>query len=116
MTKINLSSLKGDRRKKGRVAQIDPKLLEAIKTLDHDEAIAYVEANVGSAEYKAEMTKAVPSIKKSNPEANAEAVFENRWLSRYRQRAKAVWDNAGMPHDEFDFIIMADGKIYVGRK
>jgi hypothetical protein len=116
MTKINLSTLKGERRKKGRVSKPDPELLANVTTLEHGEAILYVEADLNSDAYKQEMTKATPAIKKSNPDSDPQAIFQNRWLSRYRQRAKAVWDTAGMPHDEFDFVILNDGRILIGRK
>lgn len=114
--KIDLGSLKSDRRKKGRIAKHDPKFLAELSSLEHGEGIPFVEAKVGSDEYKAEMAKALPAITKANPDGNAEATFENRWLSRYRQRAQSMWNSAGLPKDEFDFVILNDGNIFIGRK
>lgn len=116
--KVNLSQLTAKRRKKGRKAQVNPDLIEAVKTLAHEEAIEWSEANTTSSTYKAEEKTALASIMRDRKcdEDTARSVFENRWLSRYRQRAQATWKMAGLPDGEMDFIIDESGKVYIGRK
>jgi hypothetical protein len=117
-TKVNLASLRGERRKKGRVATADPALIANIQALDHQEALTYDEAFLTSSTYKAEEKKALAVImrEKQCDENEARAVFENRWISRYRQRAQSAWSLAGMPDKEMDFVILNDGRILIGRK
>lgn len=117
--RVDLSALSASRRKKGRVAKHDPKLLAEIQSLRNGEALNYAEANTNSEAYKQELATALPAItKQTGDEAESLAVFQNRWLSRYRQRARAMWDTAGLPGDEFDFVVMSDGtgNIWIGRK
>jgi hypothetical protein len=88
-----------------------------ISELNHGEGIAYPEAQLYSDEYVAEFTKALPSLsKKFESKAECESVFENRWISRYRQRARSMWEASNLPDDEFDFAIFENGEIYIGRK
>lgn len=116
--KVNLASLRDTRRKKGRVATADPALIASIQSLGHEEGILFDEATVGSEAYKKEEAQALPGIirDKKCDEDTARTVFENRWLSRYRQRAQSAWKLAGMPEDELDFVILNDGKVAIGRK
>lgn len=117
MKKVDLSSLNNQRRKKGRKAQHNPEAIAEISTLNHGEGWIYAEADMNSEAFSAEMKKALPIIKKNTPDNDeAVAVFENRWISRYRQRAVSLWKSAGLPADEFDFAVLNDGKIIVGRK
>lgn len=115
--KVDLNSLRGNRRKRGRTPSHDKEILEMISGLNHGEGIAYTEATLYSDEYTAEFAKALPVLsKKFGTEQECEAVFENRWLSRYRQRARSMWETANLPDDEFDFAIFENGEIYIGRK
>lgn len=116
--KVNLANLNAQRRKKGRKAQVDQEMIDAVKQLDHQEALEWLEADTNSKAYKDEQAKALPAIVRDRKcdEDTAKAVFENRWLSRYRQRAQATWKLAGMPEGELDFVIDESGKVYVGRK
>lgn len=115
--KVDLATLSQSRRKKGRVAKHDLKLLAEIRSLANGEALVYAEANTNSEAFRQEMSLALPAITKVTGDENESVtVFQNRWLSRYRQRARAMWETAGLPGDEFDFVVMNDGNIYIGRK
>ena len=115
--RVDLSALSANRRKRGRVAKHDPKLLADIQSLQNGEALNYAEANTNSEAYKQELAQELPKITKATGDENESiSVFQNRWLSRYRQRARSLWDVAGLPADEFDFVVMANGEIWIGRK
>jgi hypothetical protein len=113
---IDLSSVRAERRKKGRVAKHDPQFIADLLTLEHGEGMPYHEAYLDNDEYQKEFAKAKAGIAKANPDADPESVFQNRWLSRYRQRAQSAWNSAGLPKDEFDFVILNDGRVIIGRK
>lgn len=116
--KVDLSSLRADRRKKGRTATADPNLVALLATLEHGTATQYEEATRFTETYLVEQKSALPLIvrEKKVDEVEAQSIFENRWISRYRQRAQAAWNLAGQPEKEMDFVVMNDGTIYIGRK
>lgn len=116
--KVDLSSLRADRRKRGRTATADPKLVAELAALAHGEGLPYEEATCYTQAYLTEQQSALPIIirEKKCDEQEAQAVFQNRWLSRYRQRAQAAWNLSGQPEKEMDFVVMNDGTIYIGRK
>lgn len=115
--KVDLSALSANRRKRGRTANHDPKLIADISALSHGEGLSYTEASMTSEAFLQEMALEIPKINKTTGDENESiAVFQNRWLSRYRQRARAMWDTVGFPADEFDFVVLNTGEIYIGRK
>lgn len=117
-TKVDLASLRANQRKRGRTSQVDPNMLEAIATLASGEGWLYEEATLYSDTYKREQANAVGAIQREKKcdQQEAEAVFENRWISRFRQRATSAWETAGLPSEAFAFVVMNDGRIFVGHK
>lgn len=116
--RVDLSTLKANRRKRGRTSEIDQALVDEMVTLEAGNAFAYDEANLYSDDYKSEAGTAVPIImrEKSCDKSEAESVFENRWISRFRQRAVAGWKQAGLDTHEMDFVVLNDGRVFIGRK
>lgn len=116
--KVDLSSLRANRRKRGRTSEVSSELLTAIAGLNSGEGWQYEEATLYTAEYQQEEAVSLPIImrEKSCSQEEAQAVFENRWISRYRQRAVAGWKLADMPEKECEFVVMQDGRVFVGRK
>jgi hypothetical protein len=115
--KVDLAALSAGRRKRGRVANHDPKLLAEITSLGHGEGLPYTEASMTTDAFQRELAQELPKITKvTGDESESVAVFANRWLSRYRQRARAMWDAVGLPSDEFDFVVLNTGEVYIGRK
>jgi hypothetical protein len=116
--RVDLSSLRADRRKRGRTATSDPKLVAELAALSHGEGLPYTEANCFGEAYLSEQATALPIIMRDKKcdEQEAQAVFQNRWLSRYRQRAQAAWALSSQPDKEMDFVVLNDGTVYIGRK
>jgi transposase-like protein len=115
--RVDLSALSANRRKRGRVANHDPKMVAEIQSLKNGEALNYAEANTNSEAFAKELAQELPKITKvTGDETESVAVFQNRWLSRYRQRARSLWEFAGLPADEFDFVVLSNGEIFIGRK
>lgn len=116
--RVDLSTLKANRRKRGRTSEIDQALVDEMVSLEAGDAFPYPEATLYSDEYKSEAGSAIPIIMrdKSCDKSEAEAVFENRWISRFRQRATAGWKQAGLDTHEMDFVVLNDGRVFIGRK
>jgi hypothetical protein len=116
--KVDLSSLRANRRKRGRTSEVSSELLEAIAGLNSGEGWQYEEATLYTPTYKKEESVALPIImrEKDCDKDEAQAIFENRWISRYRQRAVAGWKLAELPDKEYEFVVMNDGRVFVGRK
>lgn len=116
--KVDLASLRANQRKRGRTSQVDQSLVDSMLALEEGEGFEYAEASMKSDQFRTELTNALPAIQREKKVKADEAtsIFENRWISRFRQRAQAGWELAGLPEGGMEFVVMKDGRIFVGRK